>query len=155
MKEEIIRTDSQEVFDFEMSQLEPSIFLHLQGLSVNREKQQKLLKKIDKRTAELKEEIAEKLGRPVIFHSSEGGGSDVINLNSSQQLQTLLYGDLGLPPQYKRRKSKSEVRKRTVDEQALTKLERISNNPIFNLIIQGKKLGKLKTFVDIPVSPSR
>jgi DNA polymerase-1 len=79
-----------------------------------------------------------------------------INYDSPKQLQQLLYIDMGLPVQYKRRKSASEPRTITADANALRKLARVaSDNPVFNLILDYKKNNKLITgFLDITLSSS-
>jgi len=153
MKSELTKGDHWHVFNYEMAQLEPAIFLHLQGITVDREKQQQLLDDIDSKLHSLKIELSEQLNGTVIFHSSEGA-KGAINLNSSQQLQKLLYDDLLLPEQFKRRKKRTDKRVRTVDEEALVKLEKSSDNPVLAKILEGRKLYKLKTFIDIPISPA-
>jgi DNA polymerase-1 len=69
-------------------------------------------------------------------------------------MQDLLYVDMSLPVQYKRRKSVTEERKITTNEEALVKLSRVSNNPVLELIMKAKKITKLLTFVDVCTSPS-
>jgi len=79
-----------------------------------------------------------------------------LNLRSPKQLQQLLYIDLGLPVQYKRRKSASDPRKVTTDATALATLERTCNHPALSLIMRYKKLDKLvNNFLDITVSPDQ
>jgi DNA polymerase-1 len=128
------------IHDFEMSQMPVSIMLQLQGIYVDRVKQAELLKAIHERGIALDEVLFKAIGRKV-------------NLGSPKQLQQLLYIDMGLPVQYKRRKNASEPRRATTNEEALRKLQQHTNNPLFELIIERKKLDKLRTFVDIDLSP--
>jgi DNA polymerase-1 len=141
----------RDTFSFEMSQIEPATFLQLQGTIIDKEKQQETLTSIEEKFEVLRAELSEALGQNVIFHSSEGAG---LNINSPQQLQKLLYIDMGLPAQHKRRQSRFDPKKLTADEEALEKLGRITDNPILQKIIEAKKLAKLKTFISIDISPA-
>lgn len=152
LSQELTKLDQWDIFNHEMAQLEPATFMHLQGFKIDTAKQQALLEEIDKKLVVIKEELSESLGDTVIFHSSEGPKS-ALNLNSSKQLQELLYDGLNLPEQFKRRKKKSDKRTRTADEEALSKLERISDNPVLGKILDGRKLYKLRTFIDVELSP--
>lgn len=129
-------------FTFEMSQVMPSIFLQLQGIYVNEDKRKALLEKTNSRIDELEQDLFAALGKK-------------INFSSSKQLQTLLYIDLGLPVQYKRRKSIEEERKITTDATALRKLYSKTQDPILAKILELKKLIKLSTaFLSIEASPA-
>ncbi len=142
MEKELTKLDAWDIYKFEMSQVEPAIFLQLQGLHVNQEKRQQMLEDLTEREAELDAYLEQEIGKK-------------INFNSHQQVKDLLYIDLGLPTQYKRRKSVSEARKKTSDIEALTKLARITDNPVLLKIIEKKKISKLRgTFIDITVSPA-
>jgi len=152
LEDELNRQDNLEIFKHEMDQVEPSVMLQLQGLKVNTEVQKKLLKEIDTELEEVKERLSTALNREVIFKADKTK-KDAININSSQQLAKLLYIDLGIKEQYKRRGSVNEVRKVTTDEEALSKLARTIDNPIFTDIIKVKKLTKMRTFIDIELSP--
>ena len=138
---EIDKLGLRKVFNYEMAQIEPSTMLQLQGLYVDNEKRVVMEKTTKEELTVLEGQIETEVGRSV-------------NLNSPKQLQELLYEDMGLPIQYKRRKSISEPRKKTADEEAMKKLARTSNNPVLGKIMKAKKLGKLlSSFVDITVSP--
>lgn len=121
----------RETFNFEMSELEVALMMQLQGLKVHDETRKKLVTEsqiICKETSEL---LTTLIGR-------------TINYNSSKQLQKLLYIDLGLPPQYKRRKSVNDERKITSDAPAIKKLKTlVKDNPIFDLILKYKEHNKL------------
>jgi uracil-DNA glycosylase family 4 len=141
MTKELTKMDAWDTYKFEMSQVEPAIFLQLQGIYVNKEIQQQMLADLNRREIELDDYLEQEIGKK-------------INFNSSQQVKDLLYIDLGLPAQYKRRKSVSETRKITTDAEALTKLAMTTNNPVLLKIIEKKKISKLKgTFIDITISP--
>jgi uracil-DNA glycosylase family 4 len=140
--EEVKRQGSLDQFAFEMSLIPVSLMLQLQGIKVDREKQKELVEKWASERAKLKALLGEKIGRE-------------INFNSAKQMCQLLYIDLGLPVQYKRRKSVDEPRTMTVDANALRTLSRlVPDNPIFNLIIAYKKSNLLvRQFLDIELSP--
>ena len=141
MVKELTKLDAWDVYKFEMSQVEPATFLQLQGIYVNPEKRQAMLKDLTKKEEELDKYLEQEIGKK-------------INFNSHQQVKDLLYIDLGLPTQYKRRKSVTETRKITSDAEALTKLARTTNNSVLLKIIEKKKVAKLRgTFIDITVSP--
>lgn len=138
---ELTKLDYWNVFDFEMKQVYPAMMLQLQGLKVDTTVQKKMLVDVNERLGVLEKELEEDLGKSV-------------NFRSPKQLQGLLYDDLGLPIQYKRRKSKDDPRTRTADANALQILERKTSNPIFAKILEYKKLDKLgNSFIDIELSP--
>src|SRR5208337_3722344 len=151
LSQELDRQNIHHTFDFEMSQVFPAGMLQLQGISVDKGVQYDLLNSANQnsegkiigirpRLSLLKNEIEKVLAKSV-------------NLNSSKQLQQVLYVDLGLPEQYKRRSSVNDPRKVTADSEALQKLSRINDNPALTMILEWKKLDKLQQFVDITTSP--
>ena len=131
LEKELYRLDQYHIFENEMAQIEPAVMLQLVGLGLDAETRVNLLKEIDIELKELDETLEQQLGKE-------------INLRSPKQLQALLYEDLGLPIQYKRRKSINDARKRTADEETLAKLARTTNNPVLLEIVKWKKLDKLK-----------
>ena len=131
LEKELRRVNQYNIFEHEMSQIEPAVMLQLNGLKIDMETRANLLKKINKDLKLLTNQLEQTFGKD-------------INLRSHVQLQNLLYEDLGLPIQYKRRKSINDTRKRTADEEALAKLARTTNNPILLEVIKWKKLDKLK-----------
>jgi uracil-DNA glycosylase family 4 len=143
LEKELKKTGNWDTFQFEMKEIPVSLMMQLQGLYVDKGKQKELIKE-----AEIKRDEAKKQ-----LHSIFGKD---INYDSPKQLQQLLYIDMGLPVQYKRRKSASEPRTITADANALRKLARIaSDNPVFNLILDYKKNNKLITgFLDVTLSSS-
>ena len=143
LDKEMERQKVRSTFEFEMSELDPAIMMQLQGNHIDRGVQKELSEECDRIIAETKEKLHSALGRD-------------INYNAPKQLQQLLYIDLGLPVQYKRRKSINEPKKITANKEALKKLATlVPDNPIFNLIIEHKKYIKYKTsFIDIDLSPN-
>ena len=133
------KRDLWEVFQREMSWIEPASMLQLQGLYINMEKKESLCSEANTRLEKIDRELLEVVGKKV-------------NYNSPAQVKNLLYIDLGLPAQFKRRKNAKEERKVTTGEDALKKLARMHKVP--QLIIERRKASKLiSTFLDISTSP--
>lgn len=141
MEAEIKRKGLTEIFNFEMSQLEPAMMLQLQGLQVNEEVRTTIKDKSVARIAELEAELEQIVQKK-------------INYNSSKKVCQLLYFELELPIQYKRRKSIEEERKMSVDAECIKKLWLKTHHPVLEKIMELKKLLKLVTgFLDITTSP--
>jgi uracil-DNA glycosylase family 4 len=133
------KRDLWEVFQREMSWIEPASMLQLQGLYVNMEKKESLCDEANEKLKKADAELLKLVGKEV-------------NYNSPAQVKNLLYIDLELPPQYKRRKSIHEEKKITTGEDALKKLARMHEVPA--LIIERRKASKLiSSFLDISTSP--
>lgn len=141
LEAEVDRLGVRKTLDFEMSEIQPALTLQLQGIYVD--------KKIQK---ELKEET-QKAADTALATLKSILKRD-INYNSSKQLQQLLYIDLGLPIQYKRRKSVNDPRVVTADANALAKLALlVPDNPIFNLVLDyKKKTHMIKSFLNMSTS---
>lgn len=129
-----------DTYNFEISQIPVASFLQLRGLDVDTERQATMVEEANKSLNNMYTEFENELGKK-------------INLSSYKQMQSLLYVDLGLPIQYKRRKSKHETKTITTDAGALMKLERQSDNPILGKILRIKRLEKLLEFLEVNVSP--
>lgn len=130
-----------DVFMFEMSQIYPAVMLQLQGISIDEDRRQKIACFAQEEMDDIQEGLNRILKRDV-------------NMRSPKQMQQLLYIDLGLPVQYKRRKSANEPRTITTDATALANLERTCKHPALSLIMRHKKLDKLvSNFLDIEISP--
>jgi uracil-DNA glycosylase family 4 len=141
MENEIDKLGVRHTYEEEMRQVWPATKLQLAGVPVDVGRRNSIKANIRTRLSQLKGELTQQFGKEV-------------NLNSPKQLQALLYIDMGLPQQYKRRKSKYDQRKLTADAEALTRLSRITSNPLLSKILEVKKLEKLQnTFIDISVSP--
>ncbi len=141
---ELIKSKSRSTYDFEARSIDLSLFLQLRGMNCDTEVLKKLKEETDIKTKEMKAKLDSLIGRDV-------------NYNSSQQLQKLLYLDLGFPVQYKRRKSVNDPKVVTADANALQKLStEVGDNPIFKLILDYKKSFKLaSSFLDIKLSPNK
>jgi DNA polymerase I-like protein with 3'-5' exonuclease and polymerase domains len=102
----------QEVADhyrFNIQLLKPMLYMDLRGMRFDNHKR-------NQRVAELREEAA---GYQNQLNSYAG---HPVNVRSPQQMISFLYRELGLPSQYKRRKSADEEERETADYQALLKL---------------------------------
>ncbi len=142
LDKEIDKQGIRHTFDFEMDLIPVALTMQLQGIGVDKEKQKELIETHSAKRAELKRQLDTVLGRE-------------INFSSPKQMQQLLYMDLKLPVQYKRRKSVNDPRTMTTDANALRTLSRlVPDNPIFNLILDYKKEDMLiNNFLDIELSP--
>jgi len=127
-------------YERKMAEVEPSLFMQLKGVNVDIEVRDELIKKNEDRLNLIEE------GLNSILKTS-------INFKSPQQLQKLLYVDLGLPTQYKRRKSKFDEKKATTDKEALERLYRKTEDPILRLILEHRETSKLlDTFLKIDLT---
>lgn len=142
LENEIKRQLSQDQFDFEMNLIPVSLMMQLQGIDVDTAVRDELIAQWTKKRQETKEKLDLLIGRE-------------INFNSPKQMQQLLYMELHLPVQYKRRKSVEEPRTMTTDANALRALARlVPNNPVFNLILEYKKANTLiERFLKVELSP--
>jgi uracil-DNA glycosylase family 4 len=142
LQKEMEKLGVRNTFDFEMSLIELSVMMQLQGMKINKNKQKELKDTATDNAKEAKEKLNTLVGKE-------------INYNSPKQLQQLLYIDLGLPIQYKKRKSVNDPRVVSADAVALKKISIIEpDNPIFNMILEYKKWSKLKSsFLSIDLSP--
>ena len=142
LDKEIDKQDNRATFDFEMSLIPVALMMQLQGIEVDREIQKTQVEFWSTKRDELKKQLFTIVGRE-------------INFNSPKQMQQLLYFDLRLPVQYKRRKSVKDTRTMTTDANALRILARlVPDNPVFNLILEYKKANTLvNSFLNIELSP--
>lgn len=138
---ELDKQRKRNTFDFEMSLIPVALMMQLQGIRVDKEIQKELIEKWTTEMNKMKSQLDLLIGREV-------------NFNSAPQMQKLLYEDLGLPPQYKRRKSKKQKKTLTTDKDTLRKLAGIvKDNPIFDLLLNYKKANTLLRFLDVKLSP--
>ena len=142
LDKELDKQGIRETFDFEMGMIPVALTLQLQGIKVNREKQKELIDEWSEKRNTYKAQLFTIIGRE-------------INFNSPKQMQQLLYLDLKLPVQYKRRKSIKDTKTMTTDANALRTLARlVPDNSVFNLILDYKKSDTLVSrFLDIKLSP--
>ena len=138
---EMAKMGVRHTHDFEVSQVKVANMLQLQGIKIDIVKQKELIVSTTAKIHSCENELFERVGKR-------------INYGSPKQLQSLLYVDMGLPAQYKRRKNSNDPQTITAGNEALTKLSRMTNNPTLTKIIELKKAQKLLTFLDISVSPN-
>lgn len=140
LEKELKKLGQEQVFNSEMKQILPSIMLQVQGLYVDNKRRLEMKEETQTALTELENQLEIEIGRKV-------------NFNSYKQLQQLLFIDMGLPVQFKRRKSINDDKKITSDEEALKKLLLQSGNPILSKIMKTKKLSKLlSSFINITTS---
>lgn len=130
----------KETFDMEMAEINPAGFMQLQGIKIDLEERDRLNIKYSEKMTEIEAGLNQILNKE-------------INLNSPTQIKQLLYDDLALPVQYKRRKSATEPRKVTVDAEALEKLYILVKNPILKLLLEYRKYTKILQSINIQLSP--
>jgi len=135
-----------DTFNSEMAQIDPSLFMQLNGAYVDKGIQAKITAELIPKYESLVSYVIQELGiKPEEF-----------NLNSPKKMQTVLYGIMGLVPQYKRRKSITEKRKVTTGQEAISNLMvKHPGNKVLGSILKAKKIDKLlSTFIDIDLSPA-
>jgi len=138
---ELIRSGANGTFWKEMQQFHVGLFMELRGVLIDT-----CLKEC------LTEEYAYQLG--LIKDGLKGIIGKEVNFGSPKQLADLLYRDLGLPAQYKRRKKKTDKRTETTDADALKFLSRETGNPILKLILEHRRISKiLSTYLYIDLDP--
>lgn len=138
---EIKKQKLEKVFEFEMSMLDPAIMMQLRGIKCDLPKREKLITESKELSETLKLELDTQFGRK-------------INFNSPKQVIQLLYFDLKLEPQFKRRKSKTQARVMTVDKKSITRLARMyPKHTWLQKIIDYKKHLKLLNFLEAEPSP--
>jgi uracil-DNA glycosylase family 4 len=137
LEKQLKQTDQWEQFLFEMAEIEPALMMQIQGVKINKEVASELTAECDRITQDCDEKLQVITGRK-------------INYNSPKQLQQLLYIDMGLPPQFKKRKSVNEPRKISADKKAIKRLKRDhKDNPMFDLLLNYKQYNKLRQFVSV------
>jgi uracil-DNA glycosylase family 4 len=142
LKDTLEKQGIYDTYEFERSQIEVCSFLQLRGIDVDIKKKETFRDDVLSSLTDLQIEINALAGREV-------------NIGSPAQLKELLYGTLDFEPQFKRRQSKTEARKLTTDEEALSKLMRKNpDSPILQKIVTAKKLAKVaSSFTNFDVSP--
>lgn len=131
----------QTTYEWEMRQLPVAEMLQLNGTLIDKDKQAKLSEETRNIVNDTSKKLEAILGKKV-------------NFRSPLQMQDLLYNELNLPVQYKRRKNKNDTKTITTDKEALKKLERIApDNPIFKLILEHNKNLTLLKFLEVETSP--
>ncbi len=138
----VINSDENFISTFqrEMEQLRLTAYMQLNGVHVDLDTQQTLSAKFTIEMNRIQSGLSKILDRD-------------INLNSPTQLADLLYTDLGLPTQYKRRAKATGPRKVTTDKDALKKLFNKTKDPILKLILEYRKYTKILQFTNVQTSP--
>jgi DNA polymerase I len=126
-------------FSLEMSELHPAGFMQLQGIDIDIKEKNRLNIEFSTKMKEIESGLSTILKKE-------------INFNSPKQMQELLYVDLGLPTQYKRRKSADEPRKITTDSEALENLYVKTQDPILKLLLEHRKYTKILQFINTEIS---
>ena len=127
-------------FAIEMAQIEHTGFMQLQGMSIDTQERDRLREIQTEKMKKLEVGLSKILEKP-------------INLSSPKQLANLLYVDIGLPTQYKRRKSVKDKRTVTTDKEALEKLYIKTEHPILKLILEHRRIEKTLQFINVDLSP--
>lgn len=134
---ELDKKKLRETYFLEMAEIEPAVFMQLNGVKIDKSIQDKLVKENTERLETIESGLSELLKKE-------------INFKSPKQLAELLYIDLGLPQQFKRRQSKYDERKVTTDAESLQKLYRETGHPVLRLVLEHRKTSKLlDTFLNI------
>ena len=142
LMQEIKKQHLEKTLNFEMSMLDPAIMMQLRGVRCNLEVREKLI-------AENRAAITEDKATLDAQFKKE------VNFNSPKQMQQLLYYDLGLEPQYKRRKSTEQARVMTTDAKAMKRLARKYPEHLWlSKILDYKKKLKLANFLEAEPSPA-
>jgi len=137
--------DLMQIFTMEMGQVPVAAMLQLQGIKVDRKRQELLLRRYTKYVI--------KLAKLLDSEAIKACGH-TINYNSPKQVSDLLYVHLGLPAQHKRRKSVKDKKKTTTDQGALINLCQKTNSMVPKLMMKHRKASKaLSTYLDITISP--
>jgi uracil-DNA glycosylase family 4 len=139
---EVQKQKLEDVFAFEMSMIDPAIMMQLRGVACDNKKRLEMLKDNEDELATIKAVLDEQFKKP-------------INFNSPKQMQQLLYYELGLEPQFKKRKSVEQTRIMTTDAKAMKRLARkYPNHTWLAKILEYKKLLKLGNFLESEPSPA-
>lgn len=142
LEKEIKKQNCEEIFKFEMSMLDPAIMMQLRGIKCDLQRRQELIAETLAKSNALKVELDEQFKKP-------------INFNSPKQMQQLLYYELGLEPQFKRRKSVEQTRVMTTDAKAMKRLARkYPAHTWLTKILDYKRLLKLMNFFEAEPSPA-
>jgi len=141
LEKELEKQKLMDTYKFEMSMLDPAIMMQLQGVKCDLKVRQDLIEATRAFAGHLKSELDRQFQKEV-------------NFNSPKQMQQLLYYELGLEPQFKRRKSVEQTRVMTTDTKAMKRLARkYPNHTWLTKILDYKKLLKLDGFLSAEPSP--
>jgi uracil-DNA glycosylase family 4 len=149
LAEELKKQKMQKTYDFEMNMIDPAIVMQLRGVKCDLSRRKDLLEgNKEKNINGLYNDLT---ANKAILDQQFGRD---INFNSPKQVQQLLYYDMGLEPQFRRRKTVEHTRIMTVDAKAMKRLARkYPDHEWLAKILEYKKLLKLKTFLEAETSP--
>lgn len=142
LEQDIKNKGLTEIFNLEMSEIEPACYLSLRGIKIDTTQKKKIEVSLDN----LYKETEERLNTLLV---SDYGITETINFRSPKQLKDLLYITMRLPVQTVR--GTDQV---TTNEKALEKLYRKTKNEVLSLILKHREISKLKSFCDIKISPT-
>ncbi|HEC66547.1 MAG TPA: hypothetical protein ENI23_14825 [bacterium] len=145
LEKRLIARNLMSIFRREISQIPVASMMQLQGVRLDSNKRDFLLRINSKRIMKLK---------GLLDKEAIKACGSTINYNSPIQVSKLLYVDLKLPIQTKRRKSVKDKQKTTTDQEALIVLCQKTNSIVPKLMIKHRKASKaLSTYLDISTSP--
>lgn len=146
LEKRLIARDLMSIFRREIGQIPIASMMQLQGVALDIKKRDFLLRIYTKRVMKLK---------GLLDKEAIKACGSTINYNSPVQVSKLLYVDLKLPIQTKRRKSVKDKQKTTTDQEALIVLCQKTKSLVPKLMIKHRKASKaLSTYLDIVVSPN-
>ena len=127
-------------FEREMAQIELAGYMQLRGVEVDPAQKEALHKEFFEKMTAIETGLSTILKKEIHF-------------SSPKQMQELLYVDMGLPVQYKRRKSADDPRVVTTDAEALEKLYIATQDPVLKLLLEYRKYNKILQSINIELSP--
>lgn len=147
LQRELISLGAEETFLKKCSEIEPSIYLSMRGIKVDKTR----CKEIETYLKGVTDKISLSINTELLTHY---GITEAINLKSPKQLGNLLYSILKLPVQYKRptKKSKTDAPAITTEAKALERLYRQTGNEILNSILDYQKHKTLLHFCSMNLS---
>ena len=116
--------------------IKPLIAMQRRGVKIDIKKREAIDRDLERELGEMQKKLSSAAGHE-------------LNPNSSKQMKEFLYSELKLPPQRKR--STGEL---TADEEAIETLAKKFPNPVFNLILDIRKIRKvLSTYIRATIDP--
>ena len=111
--------------------IEPLGVMQREGILTDIKRRKEIDEELSKKLEELQLRLDTAIGKP-------------LNVNSPKQVKDFLYTDLGLPPIYGWGKVKGKkARVLSSDEEAITQLQKKTNNPVLGIILEIRGLVKL------------
>lgn len=111
--------------------IEPLMLMQSHGILIDVNRRAEIDKDLSSKLEELQSRLDKAVGKP-------------ININSPKQIKELLYDDLGLPPIYGwGKKDGKKAKVLSCDEDAITQLQKKTDNPVLGLILEIRGITKL------------